>query len=482
LEKETGWEDGSRKGPEKWDEMVDVLVVGSGFAGLSAAAEAAGLGAGVVILEKMRRYGGNSLISGGGYSSWDSRLHLREKFNLGDDSWERHKKDTLRGGDYYNCPDLVETMVKGAPGGLNWLIGAGAKIRETLPRIGGHTAHRNYLESESRGRGFTEPLRELALGRGVEIRLQSRVTRIWREEKNGPVSGVEVLTGRLRRNIKTARALVLASGGFSRDVKMRMSVNPALTPEYNCTNQRGATGEVIRYARAIGADVLHLEFLQLYPCAEPQTGAIDSYALHPYSGTGFGLLYVNKLGKRFVNELERRDVVSRAQTESEGKPTYAVLNREVFRKLAVSVEEIRKGVSSGRVIEAQTVADLAGKIDVPSGSLRDSISAHNGFIANGIDPDFNKPMTSNMAPLTEGPFYAIPQWPSIHYCMGGLRINRKARVIDIDGKVIPRLYAAGEACGGVHGSNRLGGNGIPDCIVFGRIAGTYAAREEVTTG
>jgi fumarate reductase flavoprotein subunit len=128
----------TRKLPTTWDEEIDVVIVGSGFAGLAAAAEAAGAGAGVVILEKMRRYGGNSLISGGGYCSWDSKLHLREKLNLGEDSWERHKADTLKGGDYFNIPELVEVMVKGAPDGLNLLIDNGAAFRETLPRVGGH--------------------------------------------------------------------------------------------------------------------------------------------------------------------------------------------------------------------------------------------------------------------------------------------------------------------------------------------------------
>jgi urocanate reductase len=464
--------------PEKWDEEVDILVVGSGFAGLSAAAEAAGLGAGVVVLEKMKRYGGNSLISGGGYCSWDSKLHLRERFNLGLDTWNRHKEDTLKGGDYYNSPELVEVMVKAAPDGLNWLIDLGAQIRETLPRLGGHSAHRSYLEARSQGRGFTEALRRLALNRGAQIRLQTQLTRIWRKGVVGPVLGIEALTNGKRTNIKTNRALILASGGFSRDVKMRMSFNPALTPEYNCTNHRGATGEAILYARAVGADVLHMEFIQLYPCAEPERGAIDSYALHPYSGTGYGLIYVTRHGKRFVNELDRRDVVSRAQVESGEKPTYAILNGQIFKELATTGEEVRRGVAGGRIIEAENIAGLALKLGIPPDSLEDSLKAHNGYVRDGRDLDFQKPMTKSMIPMEKGPFYAIAQWPSIHHCMGGLRIDKRARVIDIRGKAIPGLYAAGEVAGGVHGSNRLGGNAIPECIVFGRIAGINGAREK----
>jgi fumarate reductase flavoprotein subunit len=320
-------------------------------------------------------------------------------------------------------------------------------------------------------------LRKLATARGAKIRLNTAVTAIWRADANSPVSGVEIRVGSEKLNIKAKRALILASGGFSRDVKMRMSFNPALVPEYNCTNHRGATGEIIGYARSIWADVLHLEFIQLYPCAEPKSGAIDSYALHPYSGTGYGLFYVDKMGKRFVNELDRRDRVSDAQIKSGGNPTFALLNMKIFEKLAVPEKEIQRGVARGRIVEAETIGQLARKLGIPFDDLQDSVMKHNKYIKDGSDPDFNKPMTENMVSLETGPFYAIAQWPAIHHSMGGLRIDKETRVIDIWGRPIPKLYAAGEVCGGIHGSNRLGGNAIPDCIVFGRTAGINGAKE-----
>ena len=462
--------------PPIWDEEVDVVVVGSGFAGMAAAAEAAGLGARVLILDKMRRYGGNSLISGGGYCSSDSALHLRETLHLGDDSWQAHMEDTLAGGGYYNIPELVEVMVKGAPDGLDWLISAGAKLRKTLPRIGGHSAPRSHL-AQAAGRGMMEPLKRLALGRGAEIRLNTQVTSIWRGDAEGPVSGVETRTGGSTKNIRADRALVLASGGFAKDVKMRTDVCPRLGPEYNCSNHRGATGEVIRYARAVGADIIDLEFIQLFPCADPKTGAIDACALHCYSGAGFGLFYINTLGTRFVNELGRRDLVSDAQIKSGSKPAYAIFGKEHLVRLAALEAEIRRGKASGRIIEGETVAHLAQKLGCPAHVLADTVERHNTYIRDGKDPDFNKPITESMVPIDEGPYYAIAQWPAIHHCMGGLRIDTSAQVIDIWGRPIPGLYAAGEVAGGVHGSNRLGGNAIPDCIVFGRIAGINAARK-----
>ena len=369
-------------------------------------------------------------------------------------------------------------MVKKAPEALNWLIDAGAKIRPTLPRLGGHSTHRSHLESRARGRGFTEPLKKFAETRGAKIRLNTQVTHIWRDVTDGPVLGVETTAEGEKKNVKVNRALILASGGFSRDVKMRMDFNPSLGPEYNCSNQRGATGEVIRYARAVGADALHLEFIQLYPCAEPEKGAVDSFALPPYSGTGFGLFYVNRFGTRFVNELDRRDIVSNAQIKSGAKPTYAILNHRIFKKLATPDEEIQRGLERGRIVQADSIFELSQKLGISEDALKDSVAKHNKYIRDGQDPEFNKPMTKSMVPLEEGPYYAIPQWPSVHHCMGGLRIDKEAHVIDIWGKPIPKLYAAGEVCGGIHGSNRLAGNAIPDSIVFGRIAGINAVKEK----
>ena len=140
-------------------------------------------------------------------------------------------------------------------------------------------------------------------------------------------------------------------------------------------------------------------------------------------------------------------------------------------------EEVEKGMAKGRFVKAETLAELATKLGIPADAVQETIKTHNSYMAEGKDPDFNRQYTKSMIPLAEGPFYAIAQWPAVHHTMGGLRINKDAQVIDIWGNPIPRLYAAGEVTGGVHGSNRLGGNAVPDCIVFGRIAGTNAGKK-----
>jgi len=467
-----------RKLPAKWDEEVDVLIIGSGFAGLAAAAEAAARGRKVVILEKMPTYGGNSIINGGEYASSDDKFHIRQKLNLGGDSTKQHFEDTLKGGDYYNIPALVKIMVEGAPDTLNWMIDQGGlQMRENASRAGGHTAYRARTCVAGVGRGFTEALKKMAEASGTKIRLGSTVNWVWRKDFDGPVLGVEVATRSRKSNIKVKYALVYASGGFGQDIKMRQDFNPSITPSVNCTNHKGATGETIRFAQAIGADSLQLAFIQLYPFAEPETGILDSSAVFPFRGPGAGIVYVARNGKRYVSELERRDVCSRAAINTGSKPTYSIFCEKIAPFLGTP-EELKRGLANGRFVKADTLKELAGKIDIPADVFEATIKKHNQYLADGKDPDFNKPITNKMLPIVDGPFYALAQWPAVHHCMGGLRINEQAQVIDIWGKPIPRFYAAGEVAGGVHGSNRLGSNATPDAIVFGRIAGTNAAKEK----
>jgi fumarate reductase flavoprotein subunit len=464
--------------PSKWDETVDVLVVGSGFAGFAAAAEAAGTKSETLIVEKMPVYGGNSIISGGSYASWDSKYHFREKLKMADDSPAKWKADWLKGGDYYGVPELIDIIVNNAPETLNWLIDEGGlEIRQTVAQHGGHSAPRAHMALEAVGRPYIQALKKIADSRGVKIRLGTEITRIWRKDWESPVAGVEVMRGKKKSNIRIEKALILASGGFSADIKMRMAFNPAIVPEFNCTNHKGATGEVIRYAQAVGGEAIQMAFIQLFPFAEPESGVLDVYATYGAKGAGAGFVYINKKGKRFVNEMERRDTIAYAQIKGGQKPTYSLFNELMMKKMQ-GEKELADGVAKGRFIKGDTIIQLAEKLGMSGATLQETVTKYNEYLQDGKDADFNKKFTKQMAPLIEGPFFALPQWPAIHHTQGGLRINTSAQVLDIWGKPIPRLYAAGEVTGGIEGSNRLAANAYPDCMVIGRLAGRNAGQEK----
>ncbi|MDR2745649.1 MAG: flavocytochrome c [Desulfovibrio sp.] len=474
--------------PTKWDETFDVVIIGSGFAGFAAGAEAAKAGAKTIILEKMQTYGGNSIINGGLYAAWDSELHLREKLKYGTDSAALHTKDTILGGDEFPIPELAKILAEGAPDALNWMINeGGCKLKPVLAKAGGHSAYRTHVCEEYNGRGYVEPLHKIALKYGCpEPRLQTEVTWIWRALEGGPVLGVEVKSGGGGRgagkvsNIKVNRALVLASGGFSRDTKMRTDHYPYLKDSFLSTNQKGATGEIIRFAQNIGADTLQMNFIQLYPYAEPESGVLDEAGLYPFNGPGVGVVYVAKNGKRFVSEQERRDVVSFAQLKlgDANKPTYSIFNLEMLQKIGAEQKKLDDFVAKKRIVVADTIGGVADQLKINKAALEETIKKHIEYIKIGKDPEFNKPITPQMVTLEKGPYYGVPQWPAIHHTMGGLRFTPKGQVVDVFGEIIPKLYAAGEICGGVHGSNRLGSNAIPDAIVFGRVAGRNAAAEK----
>jgi len=233
--------------------------------------------------------------------------------------------------------------------------------------------------------------------------------------------------------------VILASGGFSRNVEMRSAHNPRLTADYNCTNHKGATGEIHKYAQAVGADTLQMNFIQLYPYAEPETGLLDTPAVYPFNGPGYGILYVTNKGKRFVSEFERRDVVAYAQINlGPGmKPSWSIFNEAMVLPMGGSNEEIEEGVKRGRFIKADTIPELAKKCGLPADTLVDTVNKYIQYHKDGKDPEFNKPITKAMFTLEKGPFYAISQWPAVHFCMGGLRINKEAQVVDIFGSTIP---------------------------------------------
>lgn len=475
--------------PDEWDMSYDVVVIGGGFAGLAATHTAAENGASVVLVEKMPFVGGNSQINGGVYASYTSPVaaKFQEKLDVPADTAEQHIEDTIKGGDYLSDRALVENFVYGAPYYMEILLENGLELRESLTRPGGHYGYRTYTTLSGSGSDIVQVQKKIVDETDATIMTDTEMTRIYREtEGEGRVVGIRVQTEEGVKNIEATQAVILCTGGFSGNVEMRSRYVPTLTASIPTTNHVGATGEGIKIAQAIGADTLHMSYIQLYPFANPNNGVLDPYAVIPFSGPSAGVVYVDKNGERYVNEGERRDVCSRAAQETGGPSTFTIMGEKIVREGGfISETQLKSGIEADRIFKAETLEDLVAiindhtyqgeTINMSAETLEETIETHNEYVARGEDPDFGKVIDKGiMMKIEHGPYYAIPQWPSVHHTMGGLKITPRTEVQDIWGETIPGLFAAGEVVGGIHGTNRLGSNAVVDCVSHGVIAGQFA--------
>jgi fumarate reductase flavoprotein subunit len=485
---------GTKNLPTSWDMTYDVVVVGGGFAGLAAAYESAMQGSQTLLIDKMPMLGGNSQINGGVYASYTSKIAdaLYKKLNLKPDTAEKHIEDTIMGGDYMNDPKLVKNLVYGAPYFLNLMLDNGLKVRESITRPGGHYGYRTYTTINGVGADIVAVQKRILANTSATVMLNTKMVQIYRETTGEQrVIGIKVMTDKGYKNVKAKKGVILATGGFSANIEMRSKDVPALTADIPTTNHVGATGEGITMAQEIGADTKQMSYIQLYPFADPNNGVLDATAVIPFSGPSAGIVYVDVNGKRYVNEGERRDVCARAAQQSGGFPTFSIFGQEIVEKGGfISDAQLVGGIKAERIFKADTLEELVklinahqykdSKINMSAETLINTIKTHNGYVKDGNDPDFKKKIDKGvMLTIEKGPYYAVPQWPSVHHTMGGLTINERTEVQDIWGKVIPGLFAAGEVTGGVHGTNRLGSNAIPDASVHGTIAGHVAAKGTV---
>ncbi|MBF9015121.1 MULTISPECIES: flavocytochrome c [unclassified Oceanispirochaeta] len=481
---------GSPSIPKKWDMSYDVVVVGGGFAGLAATHSAQNSGADTLLIEKMPFVGGNSQINGGVYASYTSNIaaDLQKELNLVPDTAEKHIEDVMMGGDYQSDIKLVKNFVYGGPFYFNLLLDNGLKVRETLTRPGGHYGYRTYTTINGVGRDIVKVQVKMVKESGATVMVRTKMTEIYRDTKGEcRVVGIRVETEDGIKNIEAKKGLIITTGGFAGNIEMRSKHVPALTDALPTTNHVGATGEGIQMAQEVGANTLHMSYIQLYPFANPNTGGLDAYAVIPFSGPSSGIVYVDRYGKRYVNEGERRDVCSKAAQDTQGFSTFSIFDEKIVKFGGfIAPSQLANGIKNDRIYKADTLEELAAMINertyqgetinMDGKDLVETIRIHNGYVKNGSDPDFGKVIDKGvMMTIDQGPFYAIPQWPSVHHTMGGVAITPKTEVQDIWGNVIPGLYAAGEVVGGVHGTNRLGSNAIPDAVSHGYISGQVCA-------
>lgn len=437
---------------------TDVVVVGGGGAGLSAAIAAREKGAEVVLVEKMLMLGGNTNYATAGINAANTKL--QKKLGI-EDNAELFYKDTMKGGKNVNNPELVKKLTADSANIIDWLTERGADLSEVV-FTGGQSAKRTHRPTGGQAVGpvIVDALAETAEKDGIDVRTESEVTKLIKT--GDKVTGVEVKHKGETYNI-TAKAVVMATGGFGANAKMVAEYKPSLEG-FGSTNSPAITGDGIKMVKAVGGDLVDMTEIQTHPTVVHKKTAMITEAVR-----GEGAILINREGKRFVSELETRDVVSKAELEQTGKSAFLVFDQEVREKLGAINGYVRKGFT----VEGATVEELAGKIGVDAKGLVETMAKYNGYVKVGEDKDFGK--TALPRELVKAPFYAIEVSPAVHHTMGGVRINTNAEVLTADGKVIPGLFAAGEITGGVHGANRIGGNAVTDITVYGKTAGENAA-------
>ena len=447
--------------PKTQEEMtVDVVVLGAGGAGMSAAITAHQAGKNVVILEKMPYVGGNTTKATGGMNAAETSYQKAAGI---EDTIEQFYLDTMAGGYEKSNPELVRTMAEHSAAGIDWLASIGAP----LPKVsfsGGATNARIHAPEDGSGVGgylvdvFSKKLDEL----GISPMLNTQATELLVEE--GKVVGVRATSDKADYTIR-AKSVILATGGFGANEEMYCQYRPDLRGTVT-TNAPGATGDGIVMAQAVGADLVDIEQIQLHPTVEQTTSIMITESVR-----GDGAILVNQSGERFVNEMLTRDVVSAAELEQEGQYAYIVFDQ----RLRDGLKAIEKYVNNGITVQGDTPEALAEQIGVDPATFAKTLSDWNGYVAAQEDKAFGR--TSGMGKdLSVGPFYAIKIAPGIHHTMGGVKIDTQTRVISTNGEPIENLFAAGEVTGGVHGGNRIGGNAVADIVVFGRIAGDQASQ------
>ncbi len=478
------WSEKKEAVVEKGADVVleaDVVIVGAGGAGLAAAVQANQNGSTVIVLEKMGKVGGNTILAGGAMNAVNDRSEQAIAYN---DSVEWHFTQTMNGGDNQGDPVLVHTLVSNAYAGVEWLMDLGMEFQDEtsgLFTVTGGLWPRAHKPVMPLGQGFFATyMNYIDSHEGVDVMLNTKANELLVNE-DGRVCGV-VATGETGNTVtvKAHNGVIMATGGFAASVELRSAFNTQwadLGASIKSTNHAGATGDGIKMMQKLGADFVQMGNIQLLPLGDPVTGSLAGNIEHDVETR----IFVNKEGNRFVNEGGRRDDMTNALFAQTDAYMWIVMDSDTYPtgdELNNFGETINQLVEAGRAFKGETLEELAEKIGVPAENLVAAVTEFNrhaeGGDLAGTPDEFGRTLFST--PIDNGPFYAAARVPTVHHTMGGVRINQYCQVINENGQIIPGLYAAGEVTGGIHGANRLGGNALTDTVVFGRIAGDSASQ------
>lgn len=450
-------------------EIIEVLVVGSGYAGLSAAIEAKRAGAQVFVAEKMAAWGGNSIISDGGIAAVNTDEQLAQGIC---DSVELMAADMRKAALNRSDPELVQVVCENSKDVYVWTQEfLNVKYRPRVEIFGGHSIARCHTPESVKGIDLLLQMVKKCEEMGIDIFRRCLVKEIECDDQGVRSVSVDV-EGKIQK-IVISKALIIASGGFGADIEFRKKFDRRLDASVMTTNKLVADASLLKECMRIGADVVDLDCIQCGPWA-----SIDEkgFGLGPLFGDyvvlPYGVLISRQTSRRFVNELADRKIISDAMFDQK----QWVLGLADQRAMDTGDWDLSKAIERNIVRRYDSLEEVAQTYDLDSQSFFDEIKRYNQMIDSGNDPDFHKNITADMHRIEQPPFYIMRMWPKVHTTLGGLRIDRHARVLDIHHQPIPKLYAAGEVTGGIHGASRLGSCAITECLVFGRIAGQNSAK------
>lgn len=343
---------------------------------------------------------------------------------------------------------------------------------------GGHSILRTICQGVGGGSNVTGPLSEKLGEMGVNVETERMLVQLVQNDE-GRVIGAVVRDGASGNDVESGKpvathatkGVVLATGGFGRDLEFRLAQDPRLDETVDCTNQEGATAESLKAAVRAGAMAVHTDWIQLLPFMSPDEQGYGVAAFYTDGQASYAPTLCRATGRRVVNELTDRKRYADAIPET-GEPCV-----QITCKKAMYGEGLENAMKAGITHEFNSLEEAAAFYDMPADALADEIARYNTFVTNKLDEDFEKPIPDDAQTIDEPPFYGVRLWPKVHHCMGGVKTDLDCRVLDMELAPIPGLFAAGEAAGGVHGACRLGSCATTDCLVNGRIAGQKAAAE-----
>ncbi|MBK5145178.1 flavocytochrome c [Budviciaceae bacterium BWR-B9] len=470
-------------GRTRFHQIYDVIVVGSGFAGLAAALEAKSHGLSVLVIEKMAVFGGNSTINGGAFAVAGSPQQKEAGIQ---DSPELMYQDMLKAGRGLNHRDILHVLVNGTQEAYEFTLKHGVRYKPFVQHFGGHSVPRTLQTVESSGAGIIMPMRQSAQKLGVIFKSRCKFESFIQDNQQ-TVVGIEVKenyyfpdeNSGLQKNYGARYGVIMCSGGFSNDLRFRMIQDPQLVSDLDTTNHQGATAEGILAMLKIGATPVQLDLIQLGPWSSPDEKGFGNVSqFNTIAGYPMGIMVDARTGKRFTNELadrKAREDAILAQRDEQGKPVYPICftNKEG----AKNAQSLPAALKYQVAWQFDTLKQLADHFALPYENLQKEVDEYNTAVANGSGDRLGKDVSRAIS-LAEGPYFAVRVWPKVHYTMGGVQINPNAQVLNsLTGNPIQGLYAAGEVTGGPHGASRLGSCAVADGLVLGRIAGAHVATQ-----